>query len=130
MLRLPAYWRQKMLWSALYGNSPMFVLNAEYYRKRRDAIVETQRYLGPWVREVAYEELMEHRFLAPDRSVQESVFSNGRGVAVNFGEADYVVPDGATVPARGYRTFTEGEPRVYDDPPAAPTAEIGDDSEG
>lgn len=121
MLRLPEYWRQKMLWSALYGNSPMFVLNAGYYRKRREAIVDTQRYIGPWVREVAYEELMEHRFLAPDRSVQESVFSNGRGVAVNFGEADYVFPDGATIPARGYRTFTEGEPRVYDEPPAPPT---------
>jgi hypothetical protein len=117
--RLPQHWQQKNLWSVLYGNTPMFLLNREYYLRWRKEIAQTYRYVCDWAQRVAYAEMESHRSLSEDGEVQESVFSNGLGVVVNLGATPYTLPDGESIPAGSYRTFALGPQRTYSPPPVA-----------
>lgn len=45
---------------------------------------------------------IQPRFLTFDRSVQQTTFSNGTTVTVNFGENSFHLPDGAEVAAMGF----------------------------
>jgi hypothetical protein len=117
--RLPEYWQDKNLWSVLYGNPPMFFLNPVQYKKWRPAIAQTYRYVCGWTRKTAYAELTSHRFISEDWEVQETTFSTGEGVVVNFSGEPYTLPDGWVVPARDYLSFTRSgadESRHYTPP--------------
>lgn len=103
--RLPKYWRDKILWSLLYGNPPMFFLNREAYLRERERIAETCREVCAWTRRVGYAEMTSHRFVTPNRHVQETTFSTGDRIVVNFGDPPYVLPDGTTVAGKGYVTW-------------------------
>ncbi len=116
-IRLPQYWQDKNLWSMLYGNPAMYFLNEQAYRHWRAGIPHTRQYLDWWTRKVGYAELVSHRFVSPDWKVQESVFSTGDGVVVNFSTQDYPMADGEVIPARSYRTFQNNTPRQYSPPP-------------
>jgi hypothetical protein len=45
--------------------------------------------------------MTDHRFLTPDRSVQQTVFAGGVTVTVNFGDKPFRLPDGTEMPAMG-----------------------------
>jgi hypothetical protein len=47
--------------------------------------------------------MTDHRFLTPDRDVQQTQFSNGVTVTVNFGDQAYHLDDGSNVEAMDYR---------------------------
>jgi hypothetical protein len=106
----PVYWQLKNLWSVLSGSPPMYRTTAERITKYREQITRTQHYVSDWVKEVALDTMTNHRFVTADRSVQETEFSSGRGVIVNFGDTDFTLPDGTIVKAREYLTYriTEG----------------------
>jgi hypothetical protein len=101
----PAYWQIKNLWSVLYGSAPMYRIYGNDVRKYAEEIRRTQRYVNTWVRQVAFDEMTNHRFVTPDRQVQESEFSSGRGVVVNFDDEPRTLPDGQVVKARDYMMF-------------------------
>lgn len=114
----PAYWQLKNLWSVLYGGAPMYRIYGDTVRKYAAEIRRTHQYVNGWVREIAFDEMTNHRSVTPDRLVQETEFSSGRGVVVNFGDAAYTLPDGQTVKARDYVTFRKtASGRVYSPPP-------------
>jgi hypothetical protein len=46
--------------------------------------------------------MINHRFLAGDRSVQQTKFANGISVTVNFGDKLYRLPDGKEIKPMGY----------------------------
>jgi hypothetical protein len=46
--------------------------------------------------------MTDHRFLTPDRSVQQTVFANGQTVTVNFGPAAWQGPDGRRLEPMGF----------------------------
>ncbi len=115
--RTPRYWQDKNLWSVLYGNVPMFFIDRAHYEKYREKIAQTHQYVCIWTRKVATAELTSHRFVTRDREVQESLFSNGLGVVVNFGQESYRLADGQVIPGRSYRSFAEGKVRAYSPPP-------------
>ena len=55
-----------------------------------------------WFRAVSTAAMEEHRFLSEDYQLEQTVFSNGRSIIVNFGPTD--AQHGAhTIPAYGYR---------------------------
>ena len=41
--------------------------------------------------------MTDHRFLTPDRSVQQTHFANGVIVTVNFGDKPFRLPDGTEI---------------------------------
>ena len=118
MEQQPAYWQWKSLWTVLYGAAPMYRIFAPELEKWQKEIGQTNRYVGGFVREVAFDAMTSHRFITPDRLVQETEFSSGRGVVANFGDADHTLPDGQIVKRRDFTSFRiTPAGRVYSPPP-------------
>jgi hypothetical protein len=46
--------------------------------------------------------MTNHRFLTPDRSVQQTAFANGITVTVNFGLTAFQLPDGKLLEPMGF----------------------------
>ena len=115
--RLPQYWQDKNLWTVLYGNPPLFFIDTAHYGKYRSEIAQTFKYTCPWVRKVGWSDLVSHRFVTADRTVQESLFSTGDGVVVNFAPTPHTMNDGQVIPARNYATFIGTDNRIYNAPP-------------
>ena len=95
--KLPALWDKRDLFNALYGTPPMFMFNRDLWEKQKDRFVRSYRATGPVARAVGYAEMTDHRFLTPDRAVQQTAFAGGVTVTVNFGDSPFRLPDGAEV---------------------------------
>ena len=54
------------------------------------------------MRDVADVEMTGHRFVTPNRDVQETTFANGIAITVNFGASPHRLADGETVAALGF----------------------------
>jgi hypothetical protein len=92
--KLPAVWDKRDLFNALYGTPPMFMFNRALWAKNKDRFVQSYKATCPVVRAVGYAEMTDHKFLTPDRAVQQTAFANGVTVTVNFGAAIFKMPDG------------------------------------
>lgn len=95
--KLPALWDKRDLFNVLYGTPPMFMFSRELWTRNKARFVQSYQTICPYVRNVGYSEMTNHRFLTPDRDVQQTTFANGMTVTVNFGETPYRDTDGATV---------------------------------
>jgi hypothetical protein len=87
--KLPSLWLKRDLFNALYGAGTMFMFRRDYWRKNKDRFVRSYRNTCPIARAVGYAEMTDHRFLTPDRDVQQTAFANGTTVTVNFGDRPY-----------------------------------------
>ena len=92
--KLPALWDRRDLWNALYGTPPMFMFNKQFWQANRDRFVRSYRTATPIARATGYVEMVSHRWLTEDHSVQQTEFANGVRVTVNFGEKAYLMEDG------------------------------------
>ena len=101
--KLPSLWDKRDLFNVLYGTPPMFMFNRKLWEEKKDRFAQSYRNTCPIVRGVGYAEMTDHRFLAPDRSVQQTTFANGVTVTVNFGATAFKLPDGTEVGAMGYQ---------------------------
>lgn len=101
--KLPMLWDQRDLFNLLYATPPMFMFNRDLWRANKARFVQSYQNTCPTVREVGYHEMTDHRFLTPDRSVQQSAFANGTTITVNFGKTPYRLPDGAIVTPLGFQ---------------------------
>lgn len=117
-------WQRKNLWNVLHGSIPLYRIFRKDFDRWRPRIAHTARYVGGWARTVGYDAMLTHRFLDATRSVQETTFSSGVGVVVNFGDAPHPLPGGTVVPPYSYRTFaTAASPRRYEPPAVAEYAD-------
>ncbi len=96
--KLPAIWRKRDLFNALYGTPPMYMLSLRQWGELKERVVESYRVAAPVARATGYAAMTDHRFLTPDRRVQQTVFANGVTVTVNFSERPYAAPGGVTIP--------------------------------
>ncbi|HUT01506.1 MAG TPA: glycoside hydrolase, partial [Phycisphaerae bacterium] len=87
--KLPSLWLKRDLFNALYGTPPMFLFRRAFWRKNKARFVRSYRATCPLARAVGYAEMTDHRFLTPDRDVQQTHFANGTVVTVNFGDKPY-----------------------------------------
>jgi hypothetical protein len=101
--KLPALWDKRDLFNVLYGVPPMFMFDRKFWTANRARFVQSYENTCPIVQKVAAVEMTDHRFLTPDRQVQQTHFANGIGITVNFGAAPYALPDGGTLGAMAYR---------------------------
>jgi hypothetical protein len=100
--KLPALWDKRDLFNLLYGTPPMFMFNRKLWEDNKARFVQSYQTICPTVRRVGYQEMTDHRFLTPDRAVQQTRFADGTTVTVNFGETPYRLPNGRMVGAMGY----------------------------
>jgi len=105
--KLPAIWDKRDLFNVLYGTPPMFMFNRDLWAKNRNRFVQSYRAIAPVARATGYAEMTDHRFLTPDRSVQQTRFANGVTVTVNFSTTPFRLPDGQSVAAGGFKLLPE-----------------------
>ncbi|NOY81495.1 MAG: hypothetical protein GXP31_10885 [Kiritimatiellaeota bacterium] len=109
--RDPNLWRLNDLLCILYGVAPIVTFSTddgpyifdESYAPFHERYMRTYREVCGWHEQIGFEELKSHRFLTPDRLVQESVFASGRRVVVNFRDKPYPLSENESIPAMGYR---------------------------
>jgi hypothetical protein len=116
----PVYWQWKNLWSVLSASAPMYRIYPDRVKKYAEEIRRTHKYVNEWVQQVAFDEMTNHRFVTADRRVQETEFSSGKGVVVNFGDTPHVLPDGTGIKARDYLRFESVNGRREYVPPPGP----------
>jgi hypothetical protein len=78
------------------------MFNRQYWSQNKDRFAKSYKDICAVARAVGYAEMTDHRFLTPDRDVQQTRFSNGVTVTVNFGDKPYSLPDGKHVEATSY----------------------------
>jgi len=101
--KLPTLWDKRDLFNVLYGTPPMFMFSRDLWNKNKARFVQSYKNTCPHVRRAGYSEMTDHRFLTPDRNVQQTAFANGMTVTVNFGDTPYRMSDGGTVVPAGFR---------------------------
>jgi Glycosyl hydrolases related to GH101 family, GH129 len=101
--KLPAIWPKRDLFNILYGTAPMFMFNRRIWEQNKDHFARSYKNICSVTRAVGYAEMTDHRLLTPDRNVQQTAFSNGVTVTVNFGDKPYRLPDGKEIEPMGYR---------------------------
>ncbi len=95
--KLPSVWDQRDLFNALYGTPPMFMFTRTFWEQNKDHFAKSYKDTCTLARAVGYSEMTDHRFLTPDRSVQQTQFANGVVVTVNFGATPFRLPDGTEI---------------------------------
>jgi hypothetical protein len=85
----PEIWWKKDLFNMLYGTAPLWNLDRERWDEYRNTFIESYKNVCPWLEQIATDELVSHRFLTDDHQVQESTFSSGKKIVVNFGNKEY-----------------------------------------
>ncbi|MEJ2701861.1 MAG: glycoside hydrolase [Sedimentisphaerales bacterium] len=100
--KLPSLWDKRDLFNILYGTPPMFMFNRHVWQQYRDRFVQSYKNVCPAVRAVGYTEMTDHRFLTPDRNVQQTAFANGVTITVNFGNKSFQLSNGVTIAPMSY----------------------------
>jgi len=100
--KLPSVWDKRDLFNVLYGTPPMFMFNRQVWGQNKERFAQSYKNICPVVRAVGYAEMKDHRFLTPDRDVQQAEFANGVTVTVDFGDKAYRLGDGSKVEAMGH----------------------------
>jgi len=111
--KLPALWDKRDLFNILYGTPPMFMFNRRIWNENKARFAQSYKAVCPTARTVGYAEMTDHRFLTPDRNVQQTTFAptvllrkneavGGITITVNFGDKTYRLPDGREVEPMGY----------------------------
>ncbi|MBN2592001.1 MAG: hypothetical protein JXA81_00735 [Sedimentisphaerales bacterium] len=95
--KLPALWQKRDLFNILYGTAPMFMFDRNLWEKDKERFTQSYKNICEVTRAVGYAEMTDHKFLTPDRDVQQTTFSNGITVTVNFGEKPFSLRDGKEI---------------------------------
>jgi len=111
--RAPDLWDRHDLMNILYGTAPLLfmhpkagnVIGGPGWEKVKSRYLKTYRTVCGWHEKIGFDEMVDHAVLSADRLVQETRFSSGWGVVVNFRDQAWADPRGFTVPPRGYHTF-------------------------
>ncbi len=105
--KLPAIWDKRDLFNILYGTPPMFMFTRQVWNQNKNRFVQSYKDVCNVARAVGYAEMTDHRFLTPDRNVQQTSFANGTTITVNFGSDLYRLPNGETLKSMGYHLMVE-----------------------
>lgn len=95
--KLPKLWDRRDLLNALYGTPPMFMFDRQRWQQNRDRFVQSYRATAPVARATGYSEMLSHRWLTEDHTVQQTRFAGGVTVTVNFGDESFKLEDGTTL---------------------------------
>jgi hypothetical protein len=93
------WWTKHDLMYMIGGDMPIFMVNRSHLEANGDRIAQSYRDVSEWNARIGWDELVNHRALTPDRSVQESQFSSGWAIAVNFSsDQPYAGKEGPIAP--------------------------------
>ncbi len=100
--KLPSLWQKRDLFNVLYATPPMFMFDYKLWQRQKDRFAQSYKRICPVVRSVGYAEMTGHKFLTPDRNVQQTTFANGFTITVNFANTPYTLPSGLQIAPMDY----------------------------
>jgi hypothetical protein len=100
----PEIWWKKDLFNILYGSAPLWSIDQDRWESFKVTFVESYNKICPWLQQICYDELVSHRFVSPDRKIQETQFSSGKRAVVNFGDTPYTF-EGKIIEPHGFITL-------------------------
>lgn len=103
------FWRKRDLFNVLYGTAPMYVFDYRLWQERKDLFAESYRMTTEVARRTGFSEMLDHRALTEDRSVQQTVFADGTVVTVNFGDCPAPASSGMDLAPLSFRVTAAGE---------------------
>lgn len=78
-------WDKRENFNALYAVPPMYWIKDEkHFQNNKERFVKSYKASSEITRKAAGSEMISHEFLTPDRTVQQTKFSNGLTVTVDF----------------------------------------------
>ena len=86
-----ALWKKRDLFNTLYGTAPMYVFDYRLWRERKEQFVKSYKTVCSVARQTGFSEMMSHRALNAQRTVQETRFADGTTVVADFGKEKVVV---------------------------------------
>ena len=95
----PEAWEKRDLFNSLYGTPPLFLFDKAVWEKNKAHFARTYRTVAPLVRRLGYDEMLAHKFLTLDHTVQQTRWASGVIVTVNFGDAPYTLRPGVVIAA-------------------------------
>ena len=93
-------WWQRDALNAITGTAPMYLFTPETFAAQKPRLAESVKVASRTARETADSILEEYSWLSEDRLVQQSCFSNGFTVTVNFSDKKRMLADGRTLAPR------------------------------
>ena len=100
----PDIWWKKDLFNILYGTAPLWSIDQDRWASFKATFQESYNKICPWLQQICYDELVSHRFISADHTIQETQFSSGKRAVVNFGDMSYTY-EGQVIEPQGYITF-------------------------
>jgi hypothetical protein len=85
----------------LYGTAPLWSIDKESFLPYENQFIESYNNISPWLREIGYDEMLNHSFITADHKVQRTDFASGKSIVVNFRLGDYTY-EGQVVKAKSY----------------------------
>ena len=112
--REASLWDRHDLMNILYGTAPLIfmhpragnVIGSAAWEKTGDRYLQTYRNVCGWHEKIGFDEMVDHRLLTPNRMVQETRFSSGWNVVVNFGPLPWSDERGFTVTPQSFHCFS------------------------
>ncbi|UCG47840.1 MAG: hypothetical protein JSU94_20475, partial [Phycisphaerales bacterium] len=101
--KLPSLWKKRDLFNILYATPPMFMFDYKLWQRQKDRFAQSYKRICPLVRSVGYAEMTDHKFLTPDRNVQQTTFANRITITVNFAMTPYTLAPGLQIAPMDYR---------------------------
>ena len=78
------FWRKRDCFNALYGTAPMYIFDYAQWKECRVEFQESWKRVGKIARDTGFSEMISHRALNAERTVQETRFADGTTVTVDF----------------------------------------------
>lgn len=92
--KMPTLWHKRDLFNALYAVPPMYFITSENWDSIKSQVNESYYIATESVKYTMFAEMIDHKILKDDWSVQQCIFSNGVKSTVNFGSTDFTMSDG------------------------------------
>jgi len=106
---IPELWWKRDLFNILYGNMPLWAIRDwKHWKKYKKRFIESYNNVSPVFEKVGFKEMLEHKFLSKDRTVQETVFVDNIQIFVNFGKEEFLLEDkNYKLPPKGFVVFED-----------------------
>ena len=102
--RIPEVWDERDLFNALYGTPPLWIVDPARWQTDKERFIKCYNTATGIARNTGYSEMITHKFINNDHTVQYSAFSNGTEVWVNFGDKPYKLRNGKLLDPKSYKS--------------------------
>lgn len=82
--RLPQYWRRRDLFSVLYAQPQLWVMDEARWKEQKDAAIKSYRTWSPIVRHLFGQKMTDWRWVDKVGDVQETAWEDGSVIRVDF----------------------------------------------